>query len=115
MTHRYEVVYIFDSALEEPAVSERLAKFHALLGEGVQVAVNHWGKRTLTYRLRRHDTGYYVVAKFETAGSVLPEFERAIKLDEGVLRFLVVRADREPVVPVATEAPVSVGVEEEEE
>ena len=32
MTHRYEVVYIFDSALEEPAVSEKLTKFHALLG-----------------------------------------------------------------------------------
>lgn len=54
MTHRYEVVYIFDSALEEPAVSEKLTKFHALLGEGAQVTVNHWGKRTLVYKLKRH-------------------------------------------------------------
>ncbi len=115
MTHRYEVVYIFDSALEEPAVSEKLAKFHALLGEGAQVQVNHWGKRTLTYRLRRHDTGYYVVARFEAAASVLPEFERAIKLEEGVLRFLIVRAEGEVPAPLPTEAAVSVGVEEEEE
>ena len=30
MTRQYEVVYIFDSALEEAAINERLARFHAL-------------------------------------------------------------------------------------
>ena len=115
MTRRYEVVYIFDSALEEPAVSEKLARFHALLGEGVQVTVTHWGKRTLTYRLRRHETGYYAVAQFEVPPAVLPEFERAVKLDEGVLRFLVVHAEAATPAPVAVEPAVAVGVEEEEE
>ncbi len=115
MTRRYEVVYIFDSALEEPAVSEKLARFHALLGEGVQVTVTHWGKRTLTYRLRRHDTGYYAVAQFEAPPAVLPEFERAVKLDEGVLRFLVVHAEAVTAAPVAVEPAVAVGAEEEEE
>ncbi len=115
MTRRYEAVYIFDSALEEPAVSEKLARFHALLGQGVQVNVTHWGKRTLSYRLRRHDTGYYVVAQFETAPSALPEFERAIKLDEGVLRFLVVLAEGETPAPLPTEAAVAVAAEEEED
>jgi small subunit ribosomal protein S6 len=115
VTHRYEVVYIFDSALEEPAVSEKLAKFHALLGDGVQVTVNHWGKRTLVYRLKRHDTGYYVVAQFEAEARVLPEFERAIKLDEGVLRFLLVRAEGEAPAPLPADTAVAVAAEEEEE
>lgn len=115
MTRRYEVVYIFDSALEEPAVTEKLAKFHALLGEGVQVSVNHWGKRTLIYRLRRHEAGYYVVAQFEVPPAVLPEFERAIKLDDGVLRFLVVLAEAATPAPQPVEPAVAVGAEEEEE
>ncbi len=116
MTRRYEVVYIFDSALEEPAVSEKLARFHALLGADVQVNVNHWGKRTLTYRMKRHDTGYYVVAQFEAEPAVLPEFERAVKLDDGVLRFLVVLAAAAQPVPAATGEPaVAAAAEEEEE
>ena len=117
MTRRYEVVYIFNSALEEPAVSEKLARFHALLGPDVQVAVNHWGKRTLIYRMKRHDTGYYVVAQFEAAPSLLPEFERAVKLDEGVLRFLVVLAEAATPAPVPGEPTVAAAaaVEEEEE
>ena len=93
MTRQYEVVYILDSALEEPAVNEHLARFNALLGEGTEVATNHWGKRTLAYPIKRRDVGYYVVSKFEAAAERLPEFERAIKLDESVLRFLVVLAE----------------------
>jgi len=31
MTRQYEVVYIFDSTLEETAINERLTRFHALL------------------------------------------------------------------------------------
>ena len=104
MVRPYEVVYIFDSALEEPAVNERLARFHALNQQpGAEAPqVNHWGKRTLAYPIRKHETGYYVVAKFETEGSLLPEFERAIKLDEGVLRFLVVVNEGAQPVPVTT-------------
>lgn len=108
MTRRYETVYIFDSALEEPAVTEKLTRFHALLtrdGKGTVTDVNHWGKRTLAYTLKKKDTGYYVVTKFEAEREVLPEYERLVKLDEGVLRYLVVQAGEEPTRPVAV--PVS--------
>ncbi len=113
MTRRYEVVYIFDPALDEPAVTERLAKFHALLGDGVQVNVNHWGKRTLAQPVRRRDTGYYVVAQFEAEQAVLPEFERAVKLEEGILRFLVVLMEGEMPAPMPAET--AVGADEEDE
>ena len=112
MVRPYEVVYIFDSVLEEPQINEKLERFNTLVAsEGVEAPkLNHWGKRTLAYPIRKHETGYYVVAKFETDGSLLPEFERAIKLDEGVLRFLVVVHEGAQPVPVSTGRP-----EEEDE
>ena len=102
MTRQYEVVYIFDSALEEAAINEHLARFHALIQQpGAEPPqVSHWGKRTLAYAIKKHETGYYVVSKFDTAGTALPEFERAIKLDESVLRFLVVVNEGAQPVPV---------------
>jgi small subunit ribosomal protein S6 len=111
MTRQYEVVYIFDSALEETAINERLARFHALIQQnGIEPPqVTHWGKRTLAYPIKKHDTGYYVVAKFEADATALPEFERAIKLDEGVMRFLVV------VNEGAQPVPVTAGKSEEED
>ena len=102
MTRQYEVVYIFDSALEDTAITERLGRFHALIQQpgGEPPQVNHWGKRTLAYPIKKHETGYYVVAKFDADATALPEFERAIKLDEGVLRFLVVVNEGAQPVPV---------------
>src|SRR2546430_3945334 len=56
MPRRYETVYIFDSALDEPAITEKLEKFHALLtkeGKGTVSNVAHWGKRTLAFPDRK--------------------------------------------------------------
>jgi small subunit ribosomal protein S6 len=102
MTRQYEVVYIFDSALEETAINEKLSRFNTLIQQSGADApqVSHWGKRTLAYPVKRHETGYYVVAKFETDPKALPEFERAIKLDGGVLRHLVVMNEGAQPVPV---------------
>ena len=83
-------------------LTERLARFHTLIQQdGLEPPqVSQWGKRTLAYPIKKHDTGYYVVAKFEADATALPEFERAIKLDEGVLRFLVVVNEGAQPVPV---------------
>jgi small subunit ribosomal protein S6 len=120
MARRYETVYIFDTALEEPAINEKLERFHALLtrdGKGSVTTSSHWGKRTLAFPIKKKATGYYVVTQFEAAGELLPEYERAVKLDESVLRYLVVVNEGEPPKPMPT-APAVVADEielEEEE
>lgn len=119
MTRRYETVYIFDSALDEPAITEKLNRFHALLtkeGKGTISNVSHWGKRTMTFKIKKKDVGYYVVAEFQATGDLLPEYERAVKLDEGVVRYLIVAAAKEQPKPVvaAAVAPEEDELEEEE-
>jgi small subunit ribosomal protein S6 len=121
MARRYETVYILDSALEEPAINEKLERFHSLItkdGKGTVTNIAHWGKRTLAFPVKKRESGYYVVAQFEAEGEVLPEYERAVKLDESVLRFMVVVNEGEPVKPVPA-APIAADldeiIEEEEE
>ena len=92
MSRTYEAVYIFDSTLEESAITEKLDKYHAMLAaeDADAPSVDHWGKRTLAYPISGRETGYYVVAKFTTEAAALPEYERALKLDESLLRHLIV-------------------------
>ena len=116
MARRYETVYIFDPALEEPAITERLDRFHALLtkdGKGTITNLAQWGKRGLAYPIKKKDAGYYVVAQFEAAADLLPEYERAVKLDEGVIRFLVVASEGLPVKPEAAPAVITADVVDE--
>ncbi len=114
MTRPYEVVYIFDPALDEETINQKLNQFHALVqapgAEAVQL--NHWGKRTLSYPINKKDTGHYVVANFTAEATALPEFERAVKLDDGVMRHLIV-LNEEP--PTPAQAAVAKSEYEEEE
>ena len=64
MPRKYEVVYIFDAALEDAAINDTLTRVHALLGTN-DVAVEHWGKRQLAYPIGRRETGHYTIAHFE--------------------------------------------------
>lgn len=94
----YEVVYILDPALDEGAATAKLEKFHALAtASGGEVsAVDHWGNRQLAYPIKKKQSGYYVVAQFTAAADALPEFERLLRLDEEVLRYLLVLNEGEP-------------------
>jgi len=94
----YEVVYILDAALEESAVNSKLEKFHELAtASGGEVsAVDHWGSRQLAYPIGKKKSGYYVVAQFTAASDALPEFERLLKLDDEVMRYLLVLNEGEP-------------------
>ena len=97
----YEIVYIFDSVLDQSAVEQKLERFNDLVtgDSGEITAVEHWGKRQLAYPIKKHDNGYYVVVQLKTSAEALPEFERALKLDEDVLRYLVVLSEGELPMP----------------
>ena len=88
----YEVVYILDPALLEDAVTAKLDKLHELVtSKGGEVsAVDHWGTRQLSYPINKLSAGYYVVAHFTSAPDALPEYERLLKLDAEVMRYLLV-------------------------
>lgn len=103
MIRRYEAVYIFDSTLEDAAIQEKLARFHALLQSPEEITVDHWGRRQLAYKIGTRETGYYIVAKFHADAKTLPEFERALKLDEGVVRYLITLYEHEVGAPAISE------------
>lgn len=105
----YEAVYIFDTQVPEERINEKLERYHSLItgAEGEEItATDHWGRRQLSYPIRRATAGYYVVAQFRARPESLPEFERLLKLDEELLRYLVVVHEGEPTAPmsIATKA-----------
>ena len=118
----YEVVYIFDAALDEAAINERLERYHGLAvrSGGAVVSVDHWGNRQLAYPVKGKKTGFYVVAQFNADPTALPEFERIVKLDEQLMRYLVVLNEGEPTTGMSILAqrppkPESAGRDEDDE
>ena len=89
------------SVVESSPHAETLRYVHTASGD---ISVEHWGRRQLAYPIKRRESGYYAIAHFTLDDvKVLPEFERALKLDEGVLRYLISLHEHELGAPPMTE------------
>jgi small subunit ribosomal protein S6 len=108
-------VYIFDSALEDAAITDKITRFHSLLGATQEMTVDHWGRRQLAYPIGRRENGYYVIAHFGAEAQVLPEYERALRLDEGVVRYLITLHENVVGAPPMTEEELAAARRREED
>ena len=91
----YEVLYIIDPSLSEEATTELVAKFKALVEtKGTVTEVDEWGKRRLAYPINDLMEGYYVLMTFTAAPTVPAELDRLFRINENVMRSMVVSKDQ---------------------
>jgi ribosomal protein S6 len=63
-----------------------------LKGLGAQVAkAENWGRRRMTFEIRKQREGTYAVIEATAEPAAMKEFERQLKLNEQVLRFVSTR------------------------
>lgn len=62
-------------------------------GTGVIAPAETWRRRRLAFTLGKHREGYVPIYKIQAPANALTEVERQLKLNENVLRYLVVRTD----------------------
>ena len=99
----YESMFIVDVTGGEDAVKASVEKFVGLINANSETVyeVNEWGKRRLAYPINDKPEGYYVVVTFKAQPNFPAEFERLCKIDENILRSMVIRLELEPTVKVA--------------
>jgi small subunit ribosomal protein S6 len=90
---------VIDAEAEEEnvtAIVERLSQL-ITVGDGETggevIKVEPRGKRHLAFPINKKPDGQDILFHFHTQPKALPEMERILKLDEQVLRYLIVRAD----------------------
>ena len=75
---------------EGAALLEQLGEQLKTLGAEV-TKVDNWGKRRLAYDIRKQREGTYAVFEVSAEPSMVKEFERQVRLNENVLRFVSTR------------------------
>lgn len=91
----YEVTYIVRPNLEEAEVDAKVEKIAAALKDnGAQLGeIEKLGKRRLAYEIADVREGYYVVMKFNSDAAQAKEVERQLRLNEDVMRALLIKLD----------------------
>ena len=119
--NKYEVMYVIDPTLEDSVRNELISYFSGIVEKnaGMIDRIDEWGKRRLAYAINYKTEGYYVLMYIQGPSELPRELERNFKINDKVLRYLVIRyegelpAKREPLKPyVAREAAPAQAAEE---
>jgi len=97
-TRQYELVYLITPEASEQEVADLhtqieqiVQRFHSTLDK-----TENWGRRKLAYEIGHHREAIYVVETISsTAGDVMKEIDRRLRVIDQVIRHLVVRVDEE--------------------
>ena len=95
----YELYLVIDGDAEEENVSALVDRVTQLTTagdgntKGEVIKVEARGKRRLAFPVKKKLESQDVIVTFQTPPQALTELERFIKLDEQVLRYLIVRID----------------------
>jgi small subunit ribosomal protein S6 len=92
-THDYELVLIINPEIMDESLDTTLDKVHQFItgNGGVISNTEQWGKRKLTYPIKRFAEGNYVLTQFKLKPTLSKELEASVQISEEVLRHLLIK------------------------
>ena len=105
----YESVLIARQDISAQQVEGLSEALKAIITEngGTIAKSEYWGLRNLAYRIKKNRKGHYVLMQLDAPAEAVAEFERNLRINEDIIRFLTVRieaVDETPSVMMQTRA-----------
>ena len=91
----YESTFIIRHDMSAQQVEQLAESFSDIIKNngGDVTKTEHWGLKTLAYRIKKHRKGHYVFFNVDAPSAAVQEYERNLRLSEDVLRYLTIRVD----------------------
>ena len=91
----YELTIILNPDIAEEDVPQTMEKLSALIAKngGEITDTEQWGRRKLSYPIKHHAEGNYVMMKLGLEPEKTTQFENDLNLVEDYLRHLLLRTD----------------------
>jgi len=101
---KYEIILLLDPTIGDSEIDAAFESVLELLrGQAVEIIQSEtldWGKRKLAYPVRKKETAYYRIFRFNAKTQVIGEIERRLRIDERVMRSMIVLYDPDTEKPI---------------
>ena len=89
----YESVIIGRQDLTPNQFEELIDEFVKIIEtfKGVIKKRENWGLRNLAYKINKNRKGHYVLLNIDSSSDAIVEYERLMRLNEDIIRFLTIR------------------------
>lgn len=92
--NKYESIIIVAPTIDEKQQKEIENKYSKLIKEnGKLVEFKSLGKKMLAYEIKKNKYGLYFQINFESEASFIAELERQYRIDDNIIKFIVVKED----------------------
>lgn len=91
--NNYEGLFIIKPDLQEEAVKNTFKVIGDIITKngGTVKKEESWGKKQLTFTIKKFKEGYYLKLDFESPADSISKMEEAYKLNQDVLRTMITR------------------------
>ena len=88
-------MYIIRPNIDDESRKALVERFNTILTDnGAEITESKdWGKRRLAYEIEDYREGYYQIVNFVAEPAAVQEFDRLVKINEDIIRHLVVKED----------------------
>lgn len=92
--NKYESIIIVNPKLNEKQQNEIENKYKKIINKnGNVITIENIGKKRLAYEVKKNKEGIYIEINFASEASFIAELERQYKIDENVIKFIVIRKE----------------------
>ena len=93
--NKYEGIFIFKPDLDEKKLEEEYLKAEEVIRkhEGKVEKSEKWGKKKLTFEIKKFRDGFFLYLLFEAAPASIKTFTDIFKIDNNILRTQIIRKE----------------------
>jgi small subunit ribosomal protein S6 len=101
----YETIIVIDSLLKPEEIDNIISKYERFISAngGTVESLDRWGKRRLAYEINKSQYRFYVLVLFQGPPVMIKQLDREYRLNESLLRTLIVKLDKKALKVVASQ------------
>jgi len=94
---KYEIMFIVKATLDENALATLTKEVQGLINnnESKVIEFKDMGRKKLAYPINKEISGFYYLMIVEASNDVISEFDRKVRINEKVLRHLILKKESE--------------------
>ncbi len=92
----YEHTFITKQELSDSQTKKLVGKYEDIIktNSGKVLKTEEWGLRTLSYRIKNNNKGFYFHIKFEGVWKTIKELEKMQNIDNALIRYLTIKVKK---------------------
>ncbi|MCH5166730.1 MAG: 30S ribosomal protein S6 [Erysipelotrichales bacterium] len=95
--NKYEMMFIVKTTIDEAAVKTTVDNLKSIITsmKGEIIEEKDLGQKKLAYPINKEITGFYYVVDFNANNELITELDRKAKIDENVIRHMIISLEEE--------------------